>query len=242
MDRKPIRAGAAECFRRHLGLALDPYLLSLAVAFILLGFSVACAIVLITWPSPAHAQTTPRPKPPCYAAPLGAGTLATEHKHADGIGRYYWCPVGDDWVTVVTAQANGYRLVIPTDVPASAPMQDLLDAAWRANVTRDCGPASTDTRIGAICRATWAAAKADPNRPKAFSWRVAPNPSSTSTPPTRPMWDPAGAKQVDERAPVGALCDCSKRLAKGTQTLCPLSPFTDPPATGNLTACTRTQD
>ena len=68
-------------------------------------------------------------------------------------------------------------------------------------------------------------------------WRVAPNPSSTTIPPTRPMWDSAVAKSVTERAYVGDLCDCSTKVAKGTQTLCTLRPFGDLPPTSNRTAC-----
>ena len=74
-----------------------------------------------------------------------------------------------------------------------------------------------------------------PLKPASVSWRVAPNPQSTTTPPTRPMWLPDGSKQVAERATVGQPCDCSKPLVKGTQTLCPLA---SKPA-GNVTACVK---
>lgn len=237
----------------NLLLRLARSLLTVAGTLLVLALVGASIIA----PADARAQTAAIPEPSCYAAPLGSGTMATEVKHSAGIGRYWWCQKGDTWTTQVTAQANGYRLVIPTDVPASAPMSQLLAAAWRANVTRDCGPASTDPVIGAICRATWVVAKADPNRPKNKVWRVAPNPSSTSIPPTRPMWDPTATKQVAERATVGALCDCAKPVAKSTQTLCPLSPFTGPGASlpdlppaelaawlaaRNLTACVRVDE
>lgn len=70
-------------------------------------------------------------------------------------------------------------------------------------------------------------------------WRVAPNPSSTTVPPTRPMWDATGAKAVAERAYVGDRCDCSAPLVKGTQTLCPLRQLGDIAPTTNRAACAK---
>lgn len=69
----------------------------------------------------------------------------------------------------------------------------------------------------------------------AAEWIVAPNPQSTATPPTRPMWDATGAKAVTQRATVGAACNCATPVLKGTQTLCQLVA----PAGPNLTACVR---
>lgn len=68
-------------------------------------------------------------------------------------------------------------------------------------------------------------------------WRVAPNPSSTTIPATRPMWNSAGANSVSERAYVGDLCDCSTKVAKGTQTLCTVRQLGDIAPTTNRTAC-----
>lgn len=77
--------------------------------------------------------------------------------------------------------------------------------------------------------------------PKALPWRVAPNPSSTTTPPTRPMFSAQDVtKTVSERAIVGSLCDCAAPVPKGTQTLCVLrKTATFPAPTTNLTACVR---
>lgn len=177
-----------------------------------------------------------QPRPSCYAAGLGTGTVAKRVPHTAGEGWYHFCVTETSVSTVVTARANGYRLVLPTIDPR-APTKDILDAVWDANARRDCSRNSADAVIGPICRATWLAADADPDRPVLKSWRVAPNPQSTSTPPTRPMWDPTATRYVAERATVDELCDCSRKTQKGSQTLCPLSPFKEPPASANLAAC-----
>jgi hypothetical protein len=67
-------------------------------------------------------------------------------------------------------------------------------------------------------------------------WVVAPNTSSTTTPPTRPMWDATGTKAVAERAVVGAACNCAAPVIKTTQTLCRLAA---PAASNNVTACVK---
>lgn len=73
--------------------------------------------------------------------------------------------------------------------------------------------------------------------PKAPQWRVAKNARSTTVPPTRPMWNPAGTKEVSERAYVDDLCNCSAPLARGAQTLCPLRQLGDLVPTANRAAC-----
>lgn len=171
-------------------------------------------------------------QPKCYAKPHGEGTLAAKVTNAQGEGAYWRCP---DGTVVVIARATGYRLVVPADLPASASTGDLLNAIWKANAVRDCSKNSQDTRIGEICRATWAAALADPSMQ--VLWRVAPNPQSTTVPPTRPMWNPEATAQVSERAYVDDLCDCAAPILKGTQTLCPLRKLGDIEPTKNRAAC-----
>lgn len=73
--------------------------------------------------------------------------------------------------------------------------------------------------------------------PKAPMWRVARNSRSTTTPPTRPMWNATGSREVSERAYVGDLCNCAEPLVKGTQTLCPLRQLGDLVPTANRAAC-----
>lgn len=83
-----------------------------------------------------------------------------------------------------------------------------------------------------------AAEKAAGTMPMPAQWRVAPNPSSTSIPPTRPMFLATDTtKTVKERAYVGDLCDCSKPSSKGTQTLCRLRQLGEVVPSDNLTAC-----
>jgi hypothetical protein len=66
-------------------------------------------------------------------------------------------------------------------------------------------------------------------------WVVAPNAQSTTTPPTRPMYDPTGIKTVTERATVGAVCnEAATPVLKGTQTLLPIKG-----GTANVTACVK---
>jgi hypothetical protein len=71
--------------------------------------------------------------------------------------------------------------------------------------------------------------------PPSVVWVVAPNASSTTIPPTRPMWGATGAKAVTQRATVGATCNCAAPVLKGTQTLCQL---VAPPGP-NLAACVK---
>lgn len=80
--------------------------------------------------------------------------------------------------------------------------------------------------------------------PRPPGWSVAPNASSTTTPPTRPMFDAAGAKQVKTRAVVGDRCDCSSlKVEKGRQTLCPLAPLVPGQGpTESITACVKDPD
>lgn len=104
------------------------------------------------------------------------------------------------------------------------------DAAW--------SDPNTATARGVMAAAIEAERKAGTMPPLKF-WRVAPNPASTTTPPSRPMFDATGAKSVGERAIVGSLCNCSAPIVKGTQTLCPLRQFGDVTPTTNVAACVR---
>lgn len=174
--------------------------------------------------------------PACYAAPLGTGTPAVQLHFDEGRTFYWYCPSGIGWIAVAVAEPKGYRLVMPS-TPASASVADVLAAAWSANVARDCGPQSTDAVVGRMCRLTHSIA-ADPLfRPANRTWRVAPNAASTSTPPTRPMWNSTGTKTVAERATVGAECDCTAPISKNGQTLCPLKKTGATQPTTNITAC-----
>lgn len=95
-----------------------------------------------------------------------------------------------------------------------------------------------------------AAEKAAGTWPKDPVWVVAPNPQSTSTPPTRPIVDYPSLKTITgKRAVVGELCNCrAMHITKGTavsptltytgsQTLCWLADNTNP--ANELTACVR---
>jgi hypothetical protein len=92
----------------------------------------------------------------------------------------------------------------------------VIEITPRASAEVSCGPVPTPPVVAAV-------------------WLVAPNSASTTVPPTRPMYEPTGAKTVGERATVGAVCnEAATPVLKGTQTLLPIKG-----GSTNVTACVR---
>lgn len=157
----------------------------------------------------------------------------------------YWCPQPDGSWSPVTQRCVVGRGCLDPDA-----LTKILDTAARSldpvaalRQARDQFTVPVlPSELGA-----WDMAESDmlaaaiKLKPASAVWRVAPNPASTTTPPTRPMFSAADpSKQVAERATVGATCNCSAPVVKGTQTLCPLAATPAGPApTTNLTACTK---
>lgn len=151
-----------------------------------------------------------------------------------GVAYGFPCPNGSRFVLTVlhdyrAANANAQISTIVGAVDQVAAARALMAASAKAPAGAYVAPFNDlQSRMVAIMQAS---ASEPPKPPNSPLWKVQQNPASTTTPPSRPMFaasDPS--KTVSERATVGSLCDCSTKVAKGTQTLCPLSPFTGPSA------------
>jgi len=227
----PRRAGASFNAERW---AMAGMLVPIILATASLIVALACAVLLMLWAPPAQAQT-PAPAP----VEWDCGLKSTR---ADNAGTVLWAYCfGFQYDQVLVRK----RVIMPSAITAEAK----ADAKqWVLTGTPDLWARATSEQVwnspeaqGArvALEAALQAERAAGTIPKPRLWRVAPNPSSTTTPPTRPMWDPAGAKQVTERAYVGELCNCKAPVLKGTQVLCPLRQLGDLPPTANITACAR---
>lgn len=193
---------------------------------------------------PTLAQTAPAP-----AASAPAALPITWQCDFNGTraGRYdgaIWAYCfGDDGVKVYVKQ----RVIMISGITAGM----IADASsWARTGKPDLWEFASSEAIwnspdAAPARAMMWAAIQDERKagtmPKIPVWVVAPNPASSTVPPTRPMFlaaDPG--KTVKERATVGAVCACAAQVIKGTQTLCPLKQ-SDPAnlPSSNLTACVR---
>lgn len=161
---------------------------------------------------------------------------------AGRVGNVIWAYCfGQDGDTRLIRQ----RVILPSAITAEA-ISDAKSWALTGQPDLFARAASdvswSDPRTAAAREAMAAAIEAERKAgtmPPLKFWRVAANPLSASTPPTRPMFDATGAKGVAERAIVGSLCNCSTPVVKGTQTLCPLRQFGDLAPTTNVTACVR---
>lgn len=201
--------------------AIAPALVSILTAACVLG--ALAAVLLLAAPSKAHAQV-----------PAGVvWDCGFKGTRTDNVGTSIWAYCFGELDGQVYVRK---RVIMPSAITAESKAEV---RQWVLTGTPDLWARATSTEVWNSPQAqqvrTAMEAAIERERiagtlPKPRVWKVAPNPSSTSTPPTRPMWDPAGTKQVAERATVGALCDCSTKVAKSTQTLCPLSPFTEPGA------------
>lgn len=186
--------------------------------------------------------------------PLGVQAQSIDWKckdyrdvRSDNVGRVLWAycfGIGGDQVYVKK------RVILPEGFAIQSEIDAAFDdlKSWVLTGSPDLFARTpsqaiwNDPRVAearaAMDRAI-AAEKSAGTIPKPKPWRVAPNPSSTTVPPTRPMWDAAGLKQVTERAYVDDICNCASPVIKGTQTLCPLRQLGDLPPTTNITACVR---
>lgn len=229
-------SGAGQCTNAFFGS--DP----------LNGVVKECQVPVQAPPPPAPAASAPPvAKKECihksYWTPFGSGTEWVRGTRDGGAVKVswwgYWCPeVDGTWGAVMMQCVEGRTCV------SAAVLSAELDTAARSSdpvASFQAARARLASPVLEAEKATWSAARADliaaleRIKPAVALWVVAPNPSSTTTPPTRPMFllaDPS--KQVTQRATVGARCDCSKPVLKNTLTLCPLAGTVDP-----LTACVR---
>lgn len=196
------------------------------------GTLVVLALLGASLISPANAQT---PAPVEWDCGL-KGT------RADNAGTVLWAYCfGFQYDQVLVRK----RVILPSAITAEA---KAAAKEWTLTGTPDLWARATSEQVWnapeaqqarAALEAALQAERAAGTVPKPRPWRVAPNPASTTTPPTRPMWDPTGAKQVSERAYVGDLCNCQAPVLKSSQVLCPLRKLGDLPPTANVTACVK---
>lgn len=217
---------------------------------LLLAVLAACFLPLV-----AFAQSSAPPAPAYKACiwkslwtPMGTGTEwvrgVSEVDKVKVAWWGYWCPQ-DDGTWGVTTQ----RCVVGRGCLDAGTLTGILDTAARSAdpiAALQVARAQATMSVLPSEQVAWDAAEIDllaalhKIRPPESIWKVAPNPSSTTTPPTRPMFSAADpAKQVSERATVGATCNCAKPVPKGTQTLCPLAPVNGSTPSTNLTACVK---
>lgn len=165
---------------------------------------------------------------------------------ADGVILAYWFGFKGDRVLVrkrvimpggITAEVESKAIAWAKGDPAAA---DLPSSPASREIWRDRRAAAARAELEAALAAEIKAGTI----PRPPGWSVAPNPSSTTPPKTRPMFDRTGARQVETRAVVGDRCDCSSlKVAKGTQTLCPLAPLIRGQAPSeSITACAKDPD
>lgn len=211
-------------------------------------------LCLTVFASALQAQTTapPAAKDCVWKSiwtPFGTGTEwahnVTEFGGTKVAWWVYWCPQPDGSWSPVTQ-----RCVVGRGCMDPRALSQVLDTAARSAdpvaALRQARDQFTLPPLPGELGA-WDMAESDmlaaaiKLKPATTVWKVAPNPASTTVPPTRPMFSAADpSKQVAERATVGATCNCRAPVAKGTQTLCPLAATTVAPApTTNLTSCTK---
>lgn len=165
---------------------------------------------------------------------------------ADGVIWAYWFGFDGDRVLVrkrvimpggITAQIEAKAIAWAKGDPAAA---DLPSAPASSTIWNDPRAAAARQELEAALAAE-VKARTIPRPP---GWSVAKNASSTTTPPTRPMFDASGERQVKTRAVVGDRCDCKTlQVVKGTQTLCPLAPLIPGQGVSEaITACAKDPD
>lgn len=181
----------------------------------------ALLALLLLWPALAWSQIAV--PPPCYAWPKGNGTEAVIASSYRGAAICWRClgraePVcyhgpWDVWVgeferllpsvlrmSKSELDANVVRWAPRRfDDPAISVTRPLYDEARARAMTMTAFPSEPLTMLGA------------PPPPRAEVWTVAPNPSSTSTPPSRPTFawvnGVRSTTAAAERVAVGAACD-----------------------------------
>jgi hypothetical protein len=182
----------------------------------------------------AQSTTTPPPEDCIFKSfwtPAGTGSDwmqgATNAEGVRVLWWGWWCPRPDGtWRLRITRCVDGRTCLsaevvtreLNTASRSADPLAELRAAAARYEQPPQESelPAWNQARVDAVVLMA-------PLRPPSRLWVVAPNPSATTDPPTRPMFDPVTLKQVAERAPVGALCDSRvPAIRQNTLTLLPL--------------------
>lgn len=174
----------------------------LVAAGVIAAATVALLFVFALAARPAHAQTSSTP--PCWPAPLGAGSQAVIKVNGNGMAVAWACGQSragffGRWTLDFDA---GYQQQIPALI-AGGP--DAWAALWMQRVTRPVSDPALD-----VVRPLWNAALAEVQLqapPPADAWVVAPN----LTRPDRPTFAWVNGQRATsaavERAPVGAPCD-----------------------------------
>lgn len=163
----------------------------------------------------------------------GAGTKSTLVRTVDGFeGEYWFCPAHSIYsqTVVIVVKRKDYVVRWPEGW-RDMTMRAFLDAMWTSNYPSDCRDlaATSDEQLDAICKATKAAALADPAMPTHPRWAATTN----GTHPTRATYTASlGADGssvtwqtiTGKVAAVGEPCACNVMAVKvGTQTRCPVA-------------------